>query len=162
MIFPNNEMQLVGWHNKFIFKYHAVFSKQRNFATRNECSCFALVNTANMDLLCSYPWGKCMVVLHSFVYHFVLLALKNVYARIPCSTAWPHACKCETSARKITCYSLFSQGQYHLTPWPWYAAIHALQLRSKLEASSYIATDHSNGQHQDQYSRWRHEAMFSG
>ena len=51
------------------------------------------------------------------------------------------------------CATILSQGETH-EPFPQYAAIHALQLHSKPEAS------HSNAKHKGQYSRWRRITPF--
>ena len=53
------------------------------------------------------------------------------------------------------CATILSQGETH-EPSPQYAAIHALQLHSKPEAS------HSNAKHKGQYSRWRRITPFCG
>ena len=89
-----------------------------------------------------------------FIFHFLLLALNCA-----CLSALQY-CNCEASAYKSTCYSLFTRTKQH-TLSPRYAAIHALQLRSKPEASMQLLAVRmvNNGTSE---SRWRHGTNVFG
>ena len=69
-----------------------------------------------------------------FIFHFVLLALNCT--GLGALQYWlSYISKRKASAHKSMFYRLFSWDNH--TPSPWHAAIHALQLHSVLEASSY-------------------------
>jgi len=96
-----------------------------------------------------------MVILRFFVYvqfmfHFVLLALKC--AHLDALQYWlGYICKCKASAQIHVL--LFFHKDVTTTHLPHDISIHALQLYSKPRL---------NGQHLDQYSRWRHGTNSSG
>ena len=114
----------------------------------------------NTDLLCSYhAWGRCMVVLRLCAVYpsFCASGIKLCTPGCPAVLAW-----------------------LHLQVWSKRTQIHLLVLLHKDETTTHLphdmqqsmcyscvksrkpaVTGHSNGQHQDQCSKWsRHETTF--
>ena len=125
------------WHI-FLVNYSGNFAQAH---TGNERGHFVLVNVTNTGFL-----GSC----HHCLFLFLCVQFICASGLTLCPAIL--TCKCEANTQMHML--LFSQGQNNCTPYPWYAAIHALQLLPTNPKPA--VTGCSNGQHWDQYSRWRH------
>ena len=100
-----------------------------------------------------YPMGKVRVTLQFFMYKFCMPGF-------PAVLAWLHRQVRNKCAHKSTCYCFSQELNDHL--------MHLFHDVPQSMGYSYVqnrkssVTGCSNGQHRDQYSRWRHRITFRG
>ena len=115
-------------------------------------------------ICCVATMGKVWVVfcVSLRAVYLVLLALHCACpAWVPCRTGLlGYVCKCDASTHRSTYYCFFHKDKttIHLPHDMQQQSMHYSYIQSWKPA----VIGCSNGQHQDQYSRWRHGVTFSG
>ena len=150
----------VQGHNFGVSDESTLLNYCRNFAKPhigNGCGHFALVNIANMYLLHSFhgegAWSFC-AFLCTICLLFIFLVLNC--AHLDALQYWlGYICKCEASAHKSTWYITRTK---QLCTSPMICSIPYAATTFKTRRQQL--TGHLNGQHWDQYSRWRHRTTF--